>query len=209
MSNNLKTREVSGPVQVFRNLFEPHLVSGIKTFFDDVLRYVPLEDDAHLNGTPLYFNRSAGHNIPFFVEIHKQLTELASTFFGEKVKPSYSYLSRYNANGVCPLHIDRDQCRYTIDYLIQQEQPEPWPIRIGNTISDAERDALEIRHVSNSDEYNTILNQYSWTEVLLNPNDAVAYSGTHSWHYRPEPSAGKVDLVFFHFVPVKFDGPLD
>jgi hypothetical protein len=52
------------------------------------------------------------------------------------------------------------------------------------------------------------IDQENWHTVLLNPNDAVCYSGTHSWHYRSERLKGKADLVFFHFVPVAFDGPL-
>ena len=54
-----------------------------------------------------------------------------------------------------------------------------------------------------------IIDREEWSTALLEENDAVLYSGTHSWHYRSERLQGTADLVFFHFVPEDFDGPLD
>ena len=68
------------------------------------------------------YNRVRAHNLPYFKHIHKQLEDVASEIFGEPVKASYNYLSLYNENGVCPFHIDKPQCKYTIDYCIDQDQ---------------------------------------------------------------------------------------
>lgn len=74
------------------------------------------------------FKRKGAHNLPFFIYIHKQLEEVASEIFGEPVKASYNYLSLYNENGVCPFHTDRPQCKFTIDYCIDQDQT--WDIYV-------------------------------------------------------------------------------
>jgi hypothetical protein len=158
------------------------------------------------------FVRTYAHNVPFFKRIHEQLVPTACKIFGEELKPSYSFLSMYQDNGICPLHIDRPQCRYTIDYLIRQTQIDPWPIRIGNQMTDEERKVLDESgsgHPDTEDAINARIASEKWTQVELNPNDAVCYSGTHSWHYRPERLRGTADLVFFHFVPVEFDGELE
>lgn len=76
------------------------------------------------------FNRIAAHNVPYFKHIHNQLAETASEIFQEKVKPSYSFLSLYDKNGICRFHIDRPQCKYTIDYCIDQDKE--WPIWVDN-----------------------------------------------------------------------------
>ena len=55
------------------------------------------------------FNREFVHNPPFLVNIHIQLVEIANLIFGESVKPSYSFLSLYGENGICPEHTDRSQ----------------------------------------------------------------------------------------------------
>ena len=130
-----------------------------------------------IENDPNEFMRTGAHNIPFFSFIHKQLTEVASEIFGEEVKPSYVYTSLYGDQGVCPFHTDRPQCKYTIDYCIDQD--ETWDIWVDDK---------------------------SYT---LEPNDALCYSGTDSPHFRERIKGKFCNLVFFHFVPVGFDGNLD
>lgn len=195
----------AGPV-VLRSLFDDATHQAIQTFLDE---RVPLMSLA-LDETD--FVRTYANNVPFFVAIHRQLAETASEIFGEPVKPSYVFLSMYQDNGICPLHIDRPQCRYTIDYLIRQTQPEPWPILIGEHMTDDERQAFDESgegHPDSPEKIEARIAAETWSRIDLAPNDAVCYSGTHSWHYRPDRLQGTADLAFFHFVPVAFDGPLN
>jgi hypothetical protein len=193
-------------VTVARQLFDPITHEALKAFIRDRVPMMSVGvDDKD-------FVRRYAHNVPYFVNIHRQLTEFASEQFGEPLKPSYSFLSMYDDNGICPLHIDRPQCYRTIDYLIQQDQAEPWPIRIGEAMTDEQRQALDesgAGHPQTEEEIAERIAAETWTEVLLEPNDAVLYSGTHQWHYRPERLRGRADLVFFHFTHVDFDGPLN
>lgn len=192
---------------VIRGLFDTQTHNGIKQFINEQMPMLFVHEDNDV------FVRTYANNVPFFVAIHRQLTDFASEIFGEKVKPSYSFLSMYKDNGTCPLHIDREQCRYTIDYLIQQDSTEPWPIHIGDHMSDDARwECLKSDNGGHPEEEDAIANRISlenWHEALLAPNDAVCYSGTHSWHYRPKRLVGSADLVFFHFVPFDFDGSLN
>ena len=156
------------------------------------------------------FVRRYRHNDSFFVAIHQQLGEFASDLFGEKLKPSYVFLSMYENDGICPLHIDRPQCYRTIDYLIRQDDPDPWPIHIGGLHTDEEIAALY--EAGEGHPEGSAIDERIWAETwetaLINPNDAVCYSGTHQWHYRSQRLKGRADLAFFHFVPEDFDGPL-
>lgn len=194
---------------VVRHLFDKETYQTIVRYLNDYVPLFPLSSDKKEPNSPMKFGRKYAHNLPFFVDIHQQLKDYASDLFGEKVKPSYVFLSLYDKGGQCPLHIDRPQCRYTIDYLIQQEQSEPWPIAIGPQMTDKELSKVSKSHPQTSDERESIIGSVDWTVSELMPNDAVCYSGTHAWHYRPEPSKGSVDLVFFHFVPEGFRGSLD
>ncbi len=46
-------------------------------------------------------------------------------------------------------------------------------------------------------------------EYILNENDAIIYSGTHSPHYRNKIQKGNhCSMVFFHFVDESYAGPL-
>lgn len=198
----------NGPT-VIRGMFPKETNKAISSFLDERLPLMSL--GSPIDKDEADFVRQYAHNVPFFVNIHRQLTDFASQVFGEKVKPSYSFLSMYQDGGICPLHIDRPQCRYTIDYLIRQTQKKPWPINIGKHMTDRQRRAFDEGtggHPQSEEDIQARIHAEEWETVLLKPNDAVCYSGTHSWHYRPERLRGTADLVFFHFVPVAFDGPL-
>lgn len=193
----------AGPI-VIRQLFDDETHKAICNFLDE---RVPLMSVGVDEGD---FVRTYAHNVPFFVKIHRQLTDLASDIFGEPVKPSYCFLSMYKDNGICPLHVDRPQCRYTIDYLIRQDQEDAWPIHIGDHMTDEQRAAIDEAGIGHptGDDIQARIDMENWHTVELKPNDATCYSGTHSWHYRSQRLKGTADLVFFHFVPVAFDGPL-
>lgn len=194
---------------VVKDLFDTETHRTIVRYINEFVPLFPLAADRKDPDNSSKFGRRYAHNLPFLVNIHHQLKQYASDLFGEKVKPSYVFLSMYDKGGRCPLHIDRPQCRYTIDYLIQQEASEPWPIHIGRQMTDKERDSVEIQHPSIPEEIQSVIDSQDWTECLLSPNDATCYSGTNAWHYRPTASVGTADLAFFHFVPEKFNGPLD
>lgn len=193
-------------VVVAQQLFDNSSYSAILNFMETMVPMMPVSIDEG------QFVRHYAHNVPFFKEIHQQLVPIANQIFDEPLKPSYVFLSMYKNGGICPLHIDRPQCYRTIDYLIRTSQDEPWPIHIGQLMSDIQRQQIDESgngHPETEDQILARIEQESWTTVNLQPNDAVCYSGTHQWHYRSQRLVGTADLVFFHFVPEAFDGPLD
>lgn len=194
---------------VVDNLFDDETYATVLRWINDYVPLMPLPSDRDEPASPRKFGRRYAHNLPFLVEIHRQLRDYASEIFGEPVKPSYVFLSMYDKGGRCPLHIDRPQCRYTIDYLIRQEQKSPWSIKVGPQMSDEEVAVIEVPHPTTKKEIKQVVDSVEWTTANLQPNSAVCYSGTHCWHYRPDASKGTADLAFFHFVPEAFDGSLD
>lgn len=193
-------------VKIVKNIFDESTHQAIKLFVENNLKFFPAGFDDQ------EFNRTYYHNLPFFVALHQQLTDFASEKCGEKLKPSYVFLSNYFDGGKCPLHIDRPQCRYTIDYLIDQSSAEPWPIDISNPMADEDRAAYDENNVmgpKTDEDKQLVIDNEKWTRVLLEPNDAVIYSGTHSWHYRPTILSGSATLAFFHFVQEEFSESLN
>ena len=187
-----------------RGLFTDEVHQRMIAYLDEQIPYLSVGLDSD------NFTRRYMHNNPWFMHVHGQLTELASELCGEKLKPSYSFLSMYDKDGTCPLHIDRPQCYRTIDYLIRQSPDEPWPIYVGDVMTDADREAIgEGGHPDTSEAIERVKNDTTWNEVGLSPNDALIYSGTHSWHYRDRLPEGTADLVFFHFVPEGFNDDLN
>ncbi len=131
------------------------------------------------------WGRHDWHKPSFLLGPHAALVAQASEIFGEPVKASYSYAVLYGSDGVCSGHIDRPQCKYTIDLCV--DQVEPWAIYIG------------------VDKQDRIGEPYA-----LDVGEALCFSGTDQWHYRKPISSGNwVAQAFFHFVPLSFRGSLD
>lgn len=199
---------------IAHSLFDPVAHQAIIEWLDSRLETLslgtPLMSD--LNDDKPAFSRRYAHNPPYLVNIHRQLTEFASDLFGEKLKPSYSFLSLYNKNGICPLHIDRPQCYRTIDYLIDEDVDEPWPIYIGPMMTDKQRETIlssAVAHPEKKKDIDAVKKANEFEQFVLSPNDAVCYSGTHQWHYRNKIKGRSARLCFFHFVKEDFDGPLN
>lgn len=187
---------------VVRNLLSDSAFAELQQFVIHSARHLGEFDET--------FHRTAQHQNPALNDIHDGLVPFASELFGVPLKASYSFISNYLDGGRCPLHIDRPQCFRTIDYLVASDNPEPWPLRIAEPWTDKQWDAYDgPPHIGVIEPGTEPDLDVVWHDVLLNPNDAACYSGTHSWHYRPAPSNGRVDLIFFHFVPEDFDGPLN
>jgi len=206
----MKTQTTTVATSLFDPVAHQAIIEWLDTSIATLSLGTPLLSDE--NETDNRFNRRYAHNAPYLVNIHRQLSNLASDIFGEKVKPSYVFLSIYNENGICPLHIDRPQCRYTIDYLIDEDVDKPWPIYVGPEMTDVERDKIledGIAHPTTKKDIAAIKKQTEFEPVILSPNDAVCYSGTHQWHYRNKIKGRSARLAFFHFIPEDFDGPLD
>jgi hypothetical protein len=135
------------------------------------------------------FNRWYWHNLPLLVKLHHDANfiALASKLADQQLKPSYSFLSMYGPNGVCPLHTDRPQCQFTID--LQIDSDGEWPIYVDEE------------------------------PYILMPQQALFYSGTGQKHYRKpmsEDSRGHqkeratfMNLAFFHFVPISWQGQVN
>lgn len=103
------------------NMFSEKNFQTLKAYVDNIANQLV---DSPLTDTQ--FNRHHLHNEPFLAAVHPTLTDYMSEVAGQKVKPSYCFLSIYRQGGICPLHTDRPQCKYTLDLCISQSKP--WPL---------------------------------------------------------------------------------
>ncbi|MCK6370427.1 MAG: hypothetical protein L6Q83_03710, partial [Gammaproteobacteria bacterium] len=134
--------------------------------------------------------RASIHNQPTIASLHNGLAGIVNTINGEKVIPSYCYLSCYEEHSVLDRHLDRAQCVYNVcvvidmQYLDRDGDPEPWPIYL-------ELDGQP-------------------QEALLRVGDGVFFSGNSIYHWRNALPAGQRAVVCFnHFVPIGFPSSLD
>jgi hypothetical protein len=144
------------------------------------------------------FGRQVVHNLEYFNKEQEALVEFVSDAVGEAVEPSYNFLALYQAQGRCSLHMDALDAKWTLDICI--DQSDPWPLSISNVVPWPED------FVASPDWDQRILGSpdITFRQYLLNPGDALIFSGSSQWHHRgPQPGGpnGFCNLVFFHFVP--------
>jgi hypothetical protein len=154
------------------------------------------------------FGRFVARNKPYFSELQRRLTSFVSERVGEPVEPTYNFLSLYGAPGVCAPHMDAPSAKWTLDLCVAQSAP--WPIHFSQVVPWPE-EAPPIAGARADDDAG------AWAEsvksspslhfepVVLEPGEAVIFSGSSQWHYRermpPGPGRQFCELLFFHYMP--------
>lgn len=99
-------------LQIFQDYYRENIKSGIW----------PLGDRQS--------KRYKGHNEPFSRFLHYELVPLISLIVGKPVKPTYTYLSAYVKGADLPPHTDREDCEYTVSFIIDKPAGTSWPIYV-------------------------------------------------------------------------------
>ena len=131
--------------------------------------------------------RFIAHNHPVARFWHLQLNARVSRLIGSPTKPSYSFVSVYEAGGDLSWHIDRAPCAYTITLLVDyapltEDQRSPW--------------ALNIR-----------ARDGSVYQVQQRLGEALIFQGRELKHGRERlPDGHRSTSILFHFVDQDYDG---
>jgi hypothetical protein len=146
------------------------------------------------------FGRLVVHNHPYFDELQESIVDVVSEAAGEAVEAGYNFLSLYDRLGVCPVHLDSPEAKWTLDLCI--DQSVSWPIQVSQVVDWPE----DFRH--DGKDWQELIKQdpeHHFTSYCLEPGSAALFSGSSQWHYRDRQPEGSKDdfchLGFFHFVP--------
>lgn len=157
------------------------------------------------------FHRFVVHDHPLFSRLQRQLIPLMSEVVGEAVEVSYNFLSMYTSMGVCPLHLDSPEAKWTLDLCVNQTQAwpihfsrvQPWPTSWEPSCTRPDSGLPAAREAQEDWQEAVLQNEFS--SQLMQPGEAIVFSGSSQWHYRnalPAQTTGdKCDLLFFHFIP--------
>ncbi len=146
------------------------------------------------------FGRMVVHNHEFFNDLQEKLAPKVGELVGEPVEPCYNFLSLYNNLGVCPVHMDAPQAKWTVDICLDQSYE--WPIKFSQIMPwpDGSKEFKD-------DWQDEIINgdEYEFTSHTLQPGNALIFSGSSQFHYRDKINRGNkgdyCNLVFLHYVP--------
>jgi hypothetical protein len=189
----LKTREDFEVIDV-PDVLDTEVIENLKSYIHK------LENDKKETHELFKFGRIVVHNDPLFNEIQGSLTDLVSKQVKEEVEPSYNFLSLYYDMGVCDVHMDAPDAKWTLDICI--EQSYDWQIHIAQR-----QDWIEDYSWEGNDWSEKIKNdpKNKFKPYSLEPGSGIIFSGSSAWHYR-DPIYQKdkqnfCHLIFFHFFP--------
>jgi hypothetical protein len=178
------------------NFFDASSLAYIQRYVTEVKASGALQMDAER------FFRAYKKDDPFFHKLLRMITPQAQALFGPDVRPNFSFMSCYLPDqGFCPVHYDVPECHRTIEVCLNQR--EPWPLFINHR--DSETNARVLRRMAEAGNYRLTLSEMEelkreGTAYLMQPGDAICYSGTGNAHWRETIQPGNFcDLVFFHF----------
>lgn len=193
-------------MRVFRTRMDFQPTHCESVFSEETLNLVRQEvvsmkpSDLELHEARL-FGRFVVHDRPRFSDLQRQLEDMVSRAAGEPVESSYNFLSRYTRRGVCRVHLDAPIAKWTLDICVRQSVE--WPIYFSQVVPWPESEDLLL----SSDDWETDIrcsSMLNFRSYVLQPGQAVLFSGSSQWHYR-DPIPGGVneycDLLFFHYIP--------
>ncbi len=190
---------------VLHNLLPPAQMKAMQNYYREYVSngFMPFNDTQ-------VKRRYYQHNEPLAKFLHSNLTKIMSLVAGEEVKPSYVYAASYEEDAVLNPHTDRPQCEFSFSFQVDY-QPEtekhlsPWGLFLMKPDCEFNQEigySTEDFPAQSEGEDNNIA-------VYLTSGDALAYRGCELIHYRYAlPKGHKSTSLFFHYVPIGFEGDL-
>lgn len=189
--DRLRTRLDFQPVEV-KSFLDPDTLQEAR----EVVRSIP---QGQLELHEMHsFGRFIVHNHAWFTDLQQRLASRVAELVGEEVEPRYNFLSMYTHLGVCPLHMDGPDAKWTIDICLDQSYE--WPIHFGPIGTWPTPDQQY-----GPDWRGEVLANTPFTSFTLQPGDALVFSGSAQFHYRDtirrENKRDFCNLLFLHYVP--------
>lgn len=187
---------------VLRNVIPSSQIRAMQTYYRDYvdLGFMKL-------GDKFVDRRFRQPNEPVARFFHHSFTGLMSSLAGRELKPSYCYASAYIGGADLKPHVDREMCEYSFSFQVDyQPRPDdgisPWPLYLSTRpIGDEERFSLDWADFPAAAE--------TEKAISLGNGDVLAYKGCELAHYRHAlPADHKSTSLFFHYVPVEYEGSL-
>jgi len=190
----LKTRDNFVAAKLDKPVFDVVMLEKSRRIIKD------LTEEQHEKHEVSRMDRTIVHNHPYFIEVQKELVDLVSDLAGEPVEPYYNFLCMYSNLGVCEVHMDTPEAKWTLDVCI--DQSAPWPIHFSQV-----RPWPELGQYTGDGWQEQIKNDPDnhFSSLTLSPGEGLFFAGSSQWHYREKIKKSQAKnychLIFFHYVP--------
>jgi len=134
-------------------------------------------------------NRYKSYNEVVSRVLQYEILPLIEKITGESLKPTYTYLSAYTKEADLPPHTDREDCEFTVSFLIDKPEGTDFPIYVD----------LEKQPVKHKGRYEKKPDKSNCMKVDCEPNGLMMFSGTDHIHYREKLNTEYFITLLLHF----------
>ena len=132
-------------------------------------------------------NRFKAHNEPFSRFLHYEILPLIEAITSKKLKPTYTYLSSYVNDSELPAHTDREDCEYTVSFLVNKDKD--WPILLHKV-----KQPVKYKGRSSfTPKTNECLS------LDCESGGLIIFSGTDHIHFREKFTGEFYDILLLHY----------
>lgn len=176
---------------IIRNFIGPEILKHFKSRIELVKKHnIFALDQSNLS-------RDIYTNDPELRKIHKEMmTPIAIKKFQEPLEDTFHFVASYRqGEGLLAMHSDVPECYQTIDICVDQNEPWPFYINHRDLVPDGGKIDFHLLPEDSMANY-----RKNSTEYILNPGDAIFYSGTRFPHWRDKIQPNNFcDMILFFF----------
>ena len=112
------------PLLIVENVINARLLDLLQRYYKETIseNVWPLGDRQS--------NRYKSHNEPMSRFLQYEILPLIEKVVGRKMRPTYTYLSAYVKDADLPPHTDREDCEYTVSFVVDKPKGSNWNIYV-------------------------------------------------------------------------------
>lgn len=131
--------------------------------------------------------RYRANNEPFSRLLHYEILPLIEHITKQKLRPTYTYLSCYVKGSDLPAHTDREDCQYTVSFLVNKDKD--WAV-----YCDPEKQPVKGRG-----RYPEFKQNENHIGMIGEPNGLIMFNGEDHIHWRNEYMGERYDVLLLHY----------
>ena len=134
-------------------------------------------------------NRYKSHNEGLSRVVHYELLPLIENIVDKKLRPTYTYISFYISEADLPAHTDREDCEFTVSFIIDKPENSTWNMYV-------DKEKQPIKYKGRYDHTPCKNNCFS---VDCNAGGLMLFDGTDHIHFREKTELEFYNIILFHY----------
>lgn len=171
------------PIQIVNNVLDKKLLDLLQKYYKETI----LDQVWELGDRQS--KRYKSHNEPMSRFLHYEFLPLIEKITGRSLKPTYTYLSAYIKGADLPPHTDREDCEYTVSFIVDKPENFNWNIYIHKL-------QQNVKHKGRYDKKPPL---EECVPVDCDVGGLMLFQGTDHIHFREKLEGDYYNILLLHY----------